>query len=614
MTRPVLIFNAVQHVVIAVSRSLHRHGIPVTFADISGGRARHPFSRAIQNFVRLPNHRETPDEFIDALSKLIQTGNYDTLIPCSDPGLVAVSEHYDLLAPLLYVCCPPPDIVRRVLDKSQTLEAAMRSGILTPETYNLPDIDALEELRREPRFPLIAKPLSKVNENLHTFKMRYFESFEDLQNAFIAEPLFGARNLLQEYCVGEGVGIELLLHEGEPLAIFQHRRLREFPVTGGGSVASVSEPLNPVLVEQAVTLLREIGWQGVAMVEFRYDPVQRRAVLMEVNGRYWGSLPLAISAGFEFPFYEWQLAHGEMPSPPVSYRPGLPFRWLSGDIRRVVSLFSESPNDGFPRPSKWSESFRFVTDFAAPTCPAIWSWRDPLAALAELKDTIKSIVGGFLRRIKGNIKRTLAQYRYLGRRNTIAYLRLHALHAIGLKRNLPPRNFTGIRSVLFVCHGNIIRSPMAEALLHKYLADFDVEISVSSAGFIEEPEEQADQRARILAREFGVSLDDHRPRALTPELIEQTDIIFIMDYLNEARMRVRYPLAKSKTFYLGAYTADQERRCVEIADPNLATLADVRRCYQVIDAHVQKLFNALIGGVDDLMRREKRSLLEGVAD
>jgi hypothetical protein len=79
-------------------------------------------------------------------------------------------------------------------------------------------------------------------------------------------------------------------------------------------------------------------------------------------------------------------------------------------------------------------------------------------------------------------------------------------------------------------------------------------------------------------------------------------------------MRVRYPLAKSKTFYLGAYTADQQRRCVEIADPNLATLADIRRCYQAIDAHVQKLFNALIGGVDDLMRREKRSLLERVAD
>jgi protein-tyrosine-phosphatase len=298
----------------------------------------------------------------------------------------------------------------------------------------------------------------------------------------------------------------------------------------------------------------------------------------------------------------------------VSYRSGLRCRWISGDIRRIVSIFAEPANDGFPRPSKWSESIRFLADFAAPTCPAIWSWRDPLAALAELKGTLESVAGGFLRRIKGKIKRTLAAYRYLGWRNTIAYLRLRALHAIRLKRDLPPRNLTGIHSILFVCHGNIIRSPMAEALLRKYLAGFDVEISVSSAGFIEEPERRADERARILAKEFGVSLNDHRPRALTPELIKGTGVIFIMDYLNEARMRVRYPLAKSKTFYLGAYTADHKRHSVEIPDPNLATLADMRRCYQTIDAHVQKLFNALTGGVEDLMLQEKRSLFESVAD
>ena len=592
MAPPVLVFNAVQHVLIAVSRSLSRRGIPVTFADITGT-ARHPSSRAIQNFVRLPSYREEPDRFLGALAKLIREGGYDMLFPCSDPGLAAVTEHYDRFVSLIYVGCPPPHIVRRVLDKSRTLKAATASGILIPLTYDVPDLATLDKFRDELRLPMIAKPLSKEDETLHTFKMRYFATFQDLRNAFLADPQFGAQNLLQEYCVGEGVGIEVLLHKNEPLALFQHRRMKELPLTGGASVTSVSEPLDPKLVEQAITLLRKLDWEGVAMVEFRYDRLAGRAVLMEVNGRYWGSLPLAIRAGIDFPFYEWQLAHDERVSVPASYRTGLRFRWLSGDLRRLASLFTESPNDGFPRPSKWTESVRFVTDFVAPTCPAIWSWRDPLPAVNDLVDAGRWISGPFLKRTARPVRHAIREYRYLGWRNTIVLLSLRTLAALGLKRDLPPQDLSGIRSVVFVCHGNIIRSPMAEALLRKYLAGSNCHsrISVCSAGLVDEPKGRADERARIVAKEFGVSLDDHRPQRLSPELIERADVIFLMDRINEARIRVSNPAAAKKAFYLGAYTSGHRR--VEIPDPNLGTLADVRFCYHTLDLHARRLADSI---------------------
>ena len=466
MPRPVLVLNAVPHVVVAVARSLDRKGIPVTFAHVDKGKT--PPTRAIRDSVLLPSHRDAPGEFIDTLCRAIEVGGHDMLIPCSDPGLAVVLEHYDRLSSLLHVGCPRPEVVRRVLDKSQTIEVARACGILTPAPCDLPDILAIERHRSRLRFPIIAKPLSKEDESKHAFKMRYLATFQDLRDAFLLDPQFGVDNLLQEFCPGDGIGIEVLFHDNQPLTMFQHRRLKELPVSGGGSVTSISEPLDPELTEQAVALLRKLNWEGVAMVEFKCDRAERRSVLMEVNGRYWGSLPLASGAGIDFPFYEWQLAHGQQPVIPAAYSTGLRFRWLGGDIRRLGSLF-EASAEGFSLPSKLGESIRFLKDFAGPTCPAVWSWSDPVPALLDCRRSIKYAVFAMLEEVFRKARLTIAEYRYHGRRYSSVALRLNLLYFLGLRRARFPRDLSAVHSVLFVCHGNIIRSAMGEALLRKYL-------------------------------------------------------------------------------------------------------------------------------------------------
>jgi predicted ATP-grasp superfamily ATP-dependent carboligase len=256
--------------------------------------------------------------------------------------------------------------------------------------------------------------------------------FQDLRDAFLLDPQFGVDNLLQEFCPGDGIGIEVLFHDNQPLTMFQHRRLKELPVSGGGSVTSVSEPLDPELTEQAVALLRKLNWEGVAMVEFKCDRAERRSVLMEVNGRYWGSLPLAIGAGIDFPFYEWQLAHGQQPVIPAAYSTGLRFRWLGRDIRRLGSLF-EASAEGFSLPSKLGESIRFLKDFAGPTCPAVWSWSDPVPALLDCRRSIKYAVFAMLEEVFRKARLTIAEYRYHGRRYSSVALRLNLLYFLGLR-------------------------------------------------------------------------------------------------------------------------------------------------------------------------------------
>jgi predicted ATP-grasp superfamily ATP-dependent carboligase/protein-tyrosine-phosphatase len=612
MPRPVIILNAVEHVQLAVARSLHRRGIGVTIADVTGTASYPPPSRAIDRFAKLPSSNDAPRQFVDALTELIRTGKYDMIIPCGDPGLVAVSQCYEHLRSLLYVGCPPPDVVARVLNKSATLEAAVKCNISIPVTHTIDDQSELERMRSILRFPIIAKPATKVDERLHAFKLRYFATLEDLANEFHAEPRFGRLYLLQEYCMGVGVGIEVLIHRGQPLAIFQHRRLKELPITGGGSVMAISETPDPLLTEQAVALLREIGWEGVAMVEFRYDRTQRSAIFMEVNGRYWGSLPLAIRAGMDFPCYEWQLFHGEKPTVPKSYRVGLSTRWLSGDILRLQSLFAEI-NDGFPRPSIYGELISFIRDFGPTIRPSIWSWSDPLPALYQLRTTLKELVKGLARRSKRRFTR-IEEYRYLGWRNTKFLLQQRLLHAARLKRYSPPQDLSGVRNILFVCHGNIIRSPMAAALLRKYLARSNCQtgLEVFSAGLIQNVQEQSDERAKAAAHEFGISLDDHRPGRLTPMLILGADVIFLMDRFNEARMLAAYPEARTKMFLLGSLNNDRTGYPgVEIQDPGLGDVADVRRCYLRLDIHVRKLAEMLLSSRPRLVFFEKPASNDG---
>jgi predicted ATP-grasp superfamily ATP-dependent carboligase len=150
--------------------------------------------------------------------------------------------------------------------------------------------------------------------------------------------------LLQEYCIGEAHGVEVLAHEGRALAAFQHRRLREVPITGGASSFRVSVALNPLLFSYASRLLAALEWTGLAMVEFKVGSGGPR--LMELNGRIWGSLPLAVKSGIDFPAGLADVCFGNVPGPDhrpdTSYAVGVRSRnldlevvWIGSTLRRA---------------------------------------------------------------------------------------------------------------------------------------------------------------------------------------------------------------------------------------------------------------------------------------
>jgi predicted ATP-grasp superfamily ATP-dependent carboligase/protein-tyrosine-phosphatase len=597
MKRPTLILGFEPRIVIPIARSLHEHNVRVTAAAFSGGAGR-TSSRAIQEFLSLPNPGDDLDRCLSAITALIRKEQFDFLIPCSDSTLLATSQLYDQLNGLLALSCPPPPIIERVLEKRITLAVAERCGVPIPATFHISSLEELEAVRDRLTFPIICKPSRK--QGRYHFKVKYFCSYRKLKDSFDWSKPFGDEVLLQPYVEGEGVGVEALIHKGEPLALFQHRRVRELPSTGGVSVVAVSEALDADLVDAAITLLRGLEWEGIAMVEFKYDRATRKAVLMEVNGRYWGALSVALHAGMDFPLYDWQLAHGERPQVPTQYGLGVRVRWLTGDLQRVHELLIESKAERVFNKSRWGAATDFLTDFRPSTRDMLFSLRDPAPGFLELGRAIRKLASGDLKRFLRKIlpRRFVSQiqvYRRLGGPAKRTYFRLQALRVLGVRKGwFTPARF-GISSVLFVCHGNIIRSPLAAALLKQQLSYLDRKtIRVSSAGVHAKPGRCADERVCLVAKEIGISLDEHRAQLLTLSLIKEADLVFVMDYLVEAQLLTLYPDVASKVFMLHNGIADGEHGSDEVVDPFHGDLADVRHCYNVLESRLSRLAQLIV--------------------
>jgi predicted ATP-grasp superfamily ATP-dependent carboligase len=252
---------------------------------------------------------ENAAEFRRQLLDLVERLGIGSIFPTGDDILQMLAPVYDELKARVVFCCPDPATYQQVLQKEVTLSIARRLGIPLPLAYEAPDLASLEAQRETIRFPILAKARAVQYQVATGIRAQRFDSFEEIESVFRRIPLFGQLFLIQEYIPGGGVALDVLMRNGEPAMVFQHRRVRELPFTGGVSVAAQSEPVDPGLLEYAVALLRTLDWSGVAMVEFRRDFATGRTVFMEVNGRFWGSLALSIHAGLDFPCRAWEAAH-----------------------------------------------------------------------------------------------------------------------------------------------------------------------------------------------------------------------------------------------------------------------------------------------------------------
>jgi protein-tyrosine-phosphatase len=187
----------------------------------------------------------------------------------------------------------------------------------------------------------------------------------------------------------------------------------------------------------------------------------------------------------------------------------------------------------------------------------------------------------------------LQRYRAYAPAERSLYLRIRILNSIGLADPKCCRPPNTARSFVFVCFGNIMRSPMCEALMNRALAAMpDKQVAVTSAGLNAVPGRAAHPWAVAAARELGVSLENHRAKLLTAEMVNDADVILAMDYQNQVQLSLRYAHAKDKVFMLGAY-AGEDYRLLEIKDPYYSGEEGTRDCYQILNTCIQNLVSSI---------------------
>src|SRR5882672_1068580 len=274
-SRPtILVTDAARGSSLSIIRSLGRRGWRVIAGDSDGGSVGFR-SRYVAERLVYPSPAKAPTEFVQSVLEAAARWRIDLIIPVTDAAILPLSEERARLAGVCRVAMPDPETLQVVSDKRMTLELAAKLGVPAPRSVLVDSAEAARHAAMGLGWPVVLKPKSsRIYQNrrsIESFEVAYAGNPEE-----VAARLghFDGRCdiLVQEYCVGVGRGVGLLMHKGRPLAAFQHRRLHEVPLTGGASSLRESEALDPVLYDYSLRLLSALQWTGLALVEFKVGP------------------------------------------------------------------------------------------------------------------------------------------------------------------------------------------------------------------------------------------------------------------------------------------------------------------------------------------------------
>lgn len=368
----VFLTDAQQRKTLAAARSLGRRGIHVGVGEETR-LALALFSKYCRKAFVYPSPRRHLEQFLDRLVWFLRANPFDVLFPMDDAALLGVARHKEEFESVTRVPIPEYHVLSLASDKAKTLQMARSLGLTYPRTI-VPDnveVRSLQRIASRLDFPAVVRP----RESSGSRGMRYVSSAERLVPTYLEVHSDYPYPMIQEYIPqGEKYDVCLLFNKNTVVrAAFTQKELRGYPLFGGPSTLQESV-WRPELVDMAVALAQAMGWCGVCEIEFMIDPRNGRAVLMEVNPRFWGSLQMSIHAGVDFPYLLYRMAMDGDVRPVFEYKVGLRCRWLlPGDMLHFLA-----------NPKRWEMEPGFFDFWDPKTEDDIVSLRDPGPTLGFL--------------------------------------------------------------------------------------------------------------------------------------------------------------------------------------------------------------------------------------
>ncbi|MGQ0558019.1 MAG: carboxylate--amine ligase [Sphingosinicella sp.] len=284
-------------VFLAVARSIGRRGIEVHVAP-TDHQAPGLCSRYVDEIHSLPPYHLDAAAWVGKLSELIECHGFHRVIPCDDAGLARLQRHAAALR-REKLALPNEEALEIFIDKVRTRTLAERVGVPVARAASIAKASDAAALIDRLGLPLVLKPRRSHRPGSSWLKetVRIIRDRAELVSALAA--VKPAQWLAESYFDGVGIGLSVFAEQGQIRLAWQHRRFRAR--LGGMSTHRTGTPIDPRLFSDVKVLADATRLDGVAMFEFRMDPATGAYVLIEVNPRLWGSMPLALRAGIDFP-------------------------------------------------------------------------------------------------------------------------------------------------------------------------------------------------------------------------------------------------------------------------------------------------------------------------
>jgi protein-tyrosine-phosphatase/predicted ATP-grasp superfamily ATP-dependent carboligase len=574
--RSALVIGSDTRAFLGVVRSLGRQGVAVDVApfDFSSVALSSRYVRAVH---RLPPLQLDPEAWITALLAVCEQTRPDFIVPCDDRSIIPLHEFASRVAHLR-LAMPGELAFHTFFDKGHTRAMALQCGVPVPRGRVLAAGDTAAQLVAEFGLPLFVKPRN-------SYLLRALESRRNVSACHSESALQAVLDEIatpDEYLVearfnGTGVGVSVLAKGGVISQAFQHRRVRE-PVGGGGSSYRQSEAVSPDLEAMTVALCAASRLEGVAMFEYKVDDATGQKALLEVNSRFWGSLPLAMAAGVDFPYLWFTQAMGEAPAPRVVYRVPCYARNLLNDLYATLGHIESRQREGVLVMA--GEALRWVGSFGRlligiETLDTLQS-DDPQPGKLELRAIAAKVGERITRVLPGARERRARQVAQT----------VQAAWATAKQQGRPVR-------VVVACYGNICRSPFAAVLLARAFsstpgaAPGTQPVTVTGAALACRPSRPSPDRAVAAALRRGVDLAPHRSRYADDALLESADLVLVFDAANLGLLAARGLPLQREPLRLREVLADGSTG--EIADPVDGDDAFFDRTYALIENAVAAL-------------------------
>lgn len=276
--------------------------------------------------------------YVEAVLDILRRNPQDLLLAVSYAATAALARRKQELGEHTRLEIAEFDQILSAADKRFVHQLASRLGLPLPSTYYPDTFDDVRKQAVALQYPVIVKPLRESG-GVTVRHVRSCCELFPIYEGFCAERGLseGGLPMIQEFIPGYGCGFFALYQEGICKRVFMHRRVRENPPSGGVSCCAESF-YDQRLKEYGMRILNQLGWHGVAMVEFRHDSRDQEFKLLEVNPKFWGSLDLALAAGVYFPVDLCEMAEGKQLRYSEDYRKDLRFHWpLSGEAQHFIA-------------------------------------------------------------------------------------------------------------------------------------------------------------------------------------------------------------------------------------------------------------------------------------